>query len=175
MIIAIQKLRNQAKPKWNNWEKTLSLPQIAKFTRNNNLRTVELQILANKQNGGQTADLSSQKNCGQNTANSQSWHGSSTRNIFVRYFSISDICHFTIWKIWREKCRDAALKRGRDFPSSQINNSCMHEICPKYYVISSPNEWSFFRLSAYRYLWGPCRTSRSVILYHAWGTYNNFK
>ena len=61
-------------------------------------------------------------------------HGSSTWNIFLRYFSkLLDIWHFTIKHNSERNCRDRPPIRSRNFPSSQckqiMNTGYMHEIC----------------------------------------------
>ncbi len=61
---------------------------------------------------------------------SQSWHGSSSRNIFLRYLSkLSDIWHFTICKIWRENCCDTPPIVTKFFLRLNVNNSW---ICRRY-------------------------------------------
>ena len=61
LVIAITKRKKSSKTNHEKWEEALSLPQVAKFTCNSNLRTlaqgtVGLQILENTQIGGQKAE-----------------------------------------------------------------------------------------------------------------------
>ncbi len=130
MVIVITKRKKSRETNREKWGKALSRSQLTKFTLMSIYLTLAQGIVWKWQPESRAESGPFESKYGKF---GQSRHGSSTRNIFLRYLSrkLSDICHFTICKIRRENFCDTLLIRSRNFPSSQhkqIINMC--EICP---------------------------------------------
>ncbi len=124
----LQNIRNQGKPILNKGGKALSRSQLKS----------SLWCQFTNSGARDCGKMATRKLCRKRAFElkygkfSQSRHGSSARNIFLRYLSkLSESWHFTICKIQRENCRDTRPIRSQNIPSSQCKQLMnMYEICP---------------------------------------------